>query len=103
MAISCRRRQVTRAEKLESHHENRPLSRALLSPVNTTDPEIAEHMNRFLDELKWFHSHQIRIHLSPKPDGWNLKFSVPESVHLKEQKARDNREAHAFCKLAAKP
>ncbi len=45
-----------------------------------TDAEIAEHMNRFLDELKWFHRHQVRIHLSPKPDGWNLKFSVPKTT-----------------------
>ena len=44
----------------------------------TADSEIVEHMNKFLDELKWFREHSVKIHLSPTATGWNLKFSVPE-------------------------
>lgn len=44
----------------------------------TADSEIGEHMNKFLDELKWFREHSVKIHLSPTATGWNLKFSVPE-------------------------
>ena len=51
-------------------------SNAFGAPANS---EIAEHMNKFLDELKWFRENSVKIHLSPTATGWNLKFSVPEN------------------------
>jgi hypothetical protein len=51
-------------------------ARQLVSQVNVQ--EMARHINLFLDELRWFNEHGVAIHLSPKPNGWNLKFSIPD-------------------------
>lgn len=39
--------------------------------------DIAAHVNRLLDELKWMNAHQIKLHLKPTKSGWNLKLTKP--------------------------
>jgi hypothetical protein len=46
-------------------------------------------MNTFMDELKWFYKHDVRIHLSPKPNGWNLKFSIPDGEPPNDKVSHD--------------
>lgn len=45
-----------------------------------TDKEIAERISALLDQLKWFHDHNVKIHINHIPTGWNLKFSVPDKT-----------------------
>lgn len=45
-----------------------------------TDKEIAEHINTLLDELKWFHAHKVKLHISPSEAGWKIQFSVTEKI-----------------------
>jgi hypothetical protein len=44
-----------------------------------TTAEIAEKINAFMDLLRWFFGRGIKINLSPKVDGWNMKITAPES------------------------
>ena len=76
---------LTEAEKqkiatdaLNAWDGERHSSLALAPGSAATDTELASHMNALMDELKWFYSHRVIIHLSPNPTGWNLKFTVPD-------------------------
>jgi hypothetical protein len=50
---------------------------------NTDDTELAERINALMDLLAWFRKHDVRIHLSPTEEGWNLKLSIPKKGALK--------------------
>lgn len=43
-----------------------------------TQDDIAKHVNSVLDELKWLNAHDIKLHIRPTKNGWNLKLTAPD-------------------------
>jgi hypothetical protein len=41
------------------------------------DDALKAHLNALLDELKWFHSQNIGLRISPKKAGWNISIMPP--------------------------
>jgi hypothetical protein len=64
-----------------------PASPPLPAPTGSADAELVRHMHAFMDELNWFHAHDVKLHLKPAPTGWNIKFSIPDSQNGKLRRA----------------
>jgi hypothetical protein len=44
------------------------------------DDALKAHLNALLDELKWFHSQNIGLRISPKKAGWNISIMPPGTL-----------------------
>jgi hypothetical protein len=67
---------------LECDEERGEAQSSLAQAPGSADAELVSHMHGFMDELNWFHAHNVKLHLNPTPTGWNIKFSIPKNAEV---------------------